>query len=66
MSNMAYFEADRASELLHRMDRAAREGRTLRIQVGEGWLKFKVGEGMWSEPIYEDRDYYRDTTGGKS
>jgi hypothetical protein len=48
---------------------AEQERRTLRIETGStelpdggtrNWLKFKVGEGMWSPPFYEDVDPYRD------
>lgn len=41
--------------------RAGAEGRTLRLAFGTSndgmnWVKFKVGEGMWSPPLYSDHD----------
>lgn len=34
--------------------------RSLRIQTGEDqkgkWVKFKIGEGQWTAPIYSDDD----------
>lgn len=36
-------------------------GDRIRFSVdGNGTLKFKVGEGMWSEPIRSTPDPYRD------
>lgn len=43
--------------------RADAEGKTFRLAFGKSndgmhWLKYKVGEGMWSAPMYSDHDYH--------
>ena len=41
--------------------RADAEGKRLRVAVDGDSFKFKVGEGMWSAPFYDQPDPYRDT-----
>lgn len=41
--------------------RAGADGKTLHLAFGESpsggkWVKFKVGGGMWSAPMYSDLD----------
>lgn len=70
--SIAFFNAGSAAvtQLRVAAQVAEQEKRTLRIETGtqinvttgkgRNWLKFKVGEGAWSPPFYEDVDPYRD------
>lgn len=40
--------------------RADMNGQSFRVDVTDGVLKFKVGEGMWSPPFHSTPDAYRD------
>lgn len=39
---------------------AAKHGGRIRLDVVDGNLKVKAGEGMWSAPFYSTSDPYRD------
>ena len=44
--------------------RANAEGKCFRLAFGcdhgTNWVKWKVGEGMWTVPFYDEPDEYRD------
>lgn len=59
-----YFHTDSVStkDLISALaERALDTGDSLRISVDEaGRLKMKVGEGMWTAPMFSTPDPYRD------
>lgn len=68
---IAFFNHDSRvlNELFEALQSANARNRTMRFETGStempdgsvrNWLKFKVGEDMWSPPFYEDVDPYRD------
>jgi hypothetical protein len=68
---IAYFNAGSAvvTQLRVAAQVAEEDKRSLRFETGStelpdgtvrNWLKWKVGEDMWSPPFYEDVDPYRD------
>jgi hypothetical protein len=60
-----YFHTDSLADLAalqNAVNAALVEGRSLRIEVSEGNLKYKVGEGMWTHSIASTPDPYRDAT----
>lgn len=68
---IAHFNAGSAviTQLRVACQAAEEDSRALRVETGttvlpdggrRNWVKFKVGEGAWSPPFYEDTDPYRD------
>ena len=64
------------TRLMERLSHADLHGKSVRFATGRGsvrgadgepvernWLKYKIGEGSWSPPIYDqpESDYARDT-----
>ena len=59
-----YFHTDSPDflpALAEAVTRADMEGKSFRISVENGILKYKVGGGAWSPPVRSTPDPYRDT-----
>lgn len=61
---MTYFHTDNESTVIRlaiALTIAMQDDKRVRFDVDElGRLKYKIGEGMWSEPINSTPDPYRD------
>lgn len=60
MDDIVFLESRRVAALADVLSAAANEGRYIRFctgnQNGRPWLKYKIGEGMWSPPVFTDND----------
>lgn len=65
MNQIVSLSAEAILFLAEAATRADAEEKRLRISIGTTgggatWLKFKVGEGMWTPAFFDDYDPYRD------
>lgn len=62
-TRMVYFRRGRLTitRLMERLSHADVNNQSLRFYIGTSpeqgnYLCYKIGEGMWSEPVFEDED----------